>query len=64
LHAWPEHGYCAIDLFTCNLTLDLSALIERLKMDFGAESCSLCRLQRHAQVNDEAALVRAQELAA
>ena len=64
LHAWPEHGYCAIDLFTCNLTLDLSALIERLKMDFGAESCSLRRLQRHAQVNDEAALVRAQELAA
>ena len=64
LHAWPEHNYCAIDLFTCNLTLDLTALIERLKTDFGAESCSMRRLERHAQISDETVIVRAQELAA
>jgi len=64
VHAWPEHGYCAIDLFTCNLTLDLTALVERLKTDFGAESYSLRRLERHALVDDEAAFVQAQEMAA
>jgi S-adenosylmethionine decarboxylase len=65
LHAWPEHNYCAIDLFSCNLSLNLTALIERLKMDFGAESYSLRRLERHAQVNlDEAAPVPAQALTA
>ena len=62
LHAWPEHGYCAIDLFTCNLTLDLTPLIERLKVDFGAESYHLHRVERHAQVDVEALAVEAQEL--
>ena len=28
LHAWPEYGYCAIDLFTCNVGLDLTPLVE------------------------------------
>jgi S-adenosylmethionine decarboxylase len=51
LHAWPEHGYCAIDLFTCNLTMDLSILVERLKADFGAETYTLHRVQRDAQVS-------------
>jgi S-adenosylmethionine decarboxylase proenzyme len=30
LHAWPEFGYCAIDLFTCNLHLDIQPLINEL----------------------------------
>ena len=53
IHAWPENGYCAIDLFTCNLTLDLTALIERLKTIFGAESYTLRRLDRSASVRAE-----------
>jgi S-adenosylmethionine decarboxylase len=65
LHAWPEHGYCAIDIFTCNLTLDLTKLIERLKTDFGAESYHLGQIKRHAQIGaDESVPVAAQELAA
>lgn len=54
LHAWPEHGYCAIDVFTCNLSLDLSGLIERLKTDLEAESYTLRRVRRDAQVSAEA----------
>lgn len=50
LHAWPEHGYCAIDLFTCNLGMDLTPLIERLKTDFGAESYTLRRLDRDTRL--------------
>lgn len=50
VHAWPEYGYMAIDLFTCNLGKDLTPLLERLKNDFGAASYSLKELDRYAQV--------------
>lgn len=48
LHAWPEYGYCAIDLFTCNLGMDMTPLIEKIKTAFGAQSYSLRRLDRDA----------------
>ncbi len=54
VHAWPEHGYLAIDLFTCNLGKDLKPLLERLKTDFGAESYNLRDLNRYAQVHQVA----------
>jgi S-adenosylmethionine decarboxylase proenzyme len=50
IHAWPEHGYCAIDLFTCNLSMDLTPLVENLKTAFGAESFTLRRLDRSSVV--------------
>jgi len=53
LHAWPEHGYCAVDVFTCNLSLDLNGLIERLKTDLMAESYTLRRVRRDAQVSTD-----------
>jgi len=31
LHAWPEYGYCAIDLFTCAIGKDMMPLLLRLK---------------------------------
>lgn len=54
VHAWPEYGYLAIDLFTCNLGKDLKPLLERLKTDFGAESYNLRDLNRYAQVHQTA----------
>ena len=51
LHAWPEYGYCAVDLFTCNLTIDLTPLVENLKSLFGAESYTLRRLERLSRVS-------------
>jgi S-adenosylmethionine decarboxylase proenzyme len=32
LHAWPEFGYCAVDLFTCNLHMDIQPLINGLAL--------------------------------
>jgi S-adenosylmethionine decarboxylase len=55
LHAWPEYGYCAIDLFTCALGKDLNPLIEQLKDLFGAESFSLRSLDREAEIAAELA---------
>jgi S-adenosylmethionine decarboxylase len=49
VHAWPEYGYCAIDVFTCNLQLDLDPLFQRLQRDFGAHQMALKRVDRNAQ---------------
>lgn len=50
LHAWPEYGYCAIDLFTCSLTLDIRPLAEKLQMLLGSERCDVRIVDRLAEV--------------
>ena len=50
LHAWPEYGYCAVDLFTCAIGKNLIPLIEEIKSALGAESFSLRELNREAEV--------------
>jgi len=30
VHTWPEHGYAAVDIFTCNLEADIQAGIEAM----------------------------------
>lgn len=37
VHAWPEHDYAAVDLFTCSENIDLKKAIESLKKFLGAE---------------------------
>jgi S-adenosylmethionine decarboxylase len=53
LHAWPEYGYCAIDLFTCNLKIDLLPLIETLRGLFGSTHISVRRLERNVETQSE-----------
>ncbi len=50
LHAWPEYGYCAIDLFTCAIGKDLIPLIQEIKSAFGADNFSLRKLDRDAEL--------------
>lgn len=50
LHAWPEYGYCAIDLFTCAIGKDLIPLIQQIKKALGADNFSLRKLDRDADV--------------
>ena len=50
LHAWPEYGYCAIDLFTCAIGKDMMPLIMRIKEMFGADKFSLRKIDRDAEV--------------
>lgn len=56
LHAWPEYGYCAIDLFTCNLDMDIRPLVEKLQLLFGSERCSVRNIDREAAINPQAFL--------
>ncbi len=50
LHAWPEYGYCAIDLFTCAIGKDLLPLIQNIKNAFGADNFTLRKMDRDAEI--------------
>jgi S-adenosylmethionine decarboxylase len=50
LHAWPEYGYCAIDLFTCNLEMDIRPLVQKLQILFGSGQCSVRNVDREAVI--------------
>ena len=50
LHAWPEHNYCAIDLFTCAIGKDLLPLIQRIRDALGADNFALRKLDREAEI--------------
>jgi len=56
LHAWPEYGYCAIDLFTCALGKDLLPLIQNIKNALGADKFSLRKLDRVAEIETKTAI--------
>lgn len=34
VHTWPEHGYAAADIFTCNLDADVDSGIDALRRHF------------------------------
>ena len=50
LHAWPEYGYCEIDLFTCAIGKNLIPLIQEIKTALGANNFTLRKLDRDAEV--------------
>jgi S-adenosylmethionine decarboxylase len=50
LHAWPEHSYCAIDVFTCNLQLDIDPLVRKLQDLFGCERITVRAVDRVAEI--------------
>ncbi|HEY5731011.1 MAG TPA: adenosylmethionine decarboxylase [Anaerolineales bacterium] len=56
LHAWPEHGYCAIDLFTCAIGMDMMPLLMRIKQAFGADDFSMRKLDREASIETKLAV--------
>ena len=53
LHAWPEYGYCAIDLFTCAIGKDMTPLLLRIKEAFGADDFSMRKLDREASIETQ-----------
>ncbi len=56
LHAWPEYGYCAIDLFTCAIGKDMMPLIQRIKESFGADKFTLRKIDRDAEIQTRIAV--------
>jgi S-adenosylmethionine decarboxylase proenzyme len=48
IHTWPEHGYAALDFFTCGQKMDIQAGLAYLKVALGAEKCETREFERGA----------------
>jgi S-adenosylmethionine decarboxylase len=46
IHSWPEHGYAAIDIFTCGETIDPWVIQSHLERHFRSEKVSSMELKR------------------
>ena len=46
IHTWPEHGYTAIDIFTCGETIDPWVIQSYLERHFRARNVSSMELKR------------------
>ncbi len=45
IHTWPEHGYAAIDIFTCG-DIVYQPAIDYIKSEFKAKECSTFHFSR------------------
>ena len=46
IHTWPEHGYAAIDMFTCGDILDNMSAVDYVKEKFKATSIYMADMRR------------------
>jgi len=46
IHTWPEHGYAAVDVFTCGDTIDPWAAFKHMEIEFGAKKLSVMEMRR------------------
>jgi S-adenosylmethionine decarboxylase proenzyme len=46
IHTWPEHGYAAIDIFTCGETIDPWVIQNHLERHFRSKKVSSMELKR------------------
>lgn len=46
IHTWPEHGYAAVDIFTCGETIDPWVIQKYLESSFEAGSVSSMEMKR------------------
>lgn len=50
IHTWPEHGYAAVDMFTCGPNMDFDSGIDMLKKYFSPKSMQIAEVKRGIQV--------------
>jgi S-adenosylmethionine decarboxylase proenzyme len=48
VHTWPEHGFAAVDLFTCGTRLDPAQLADHFKSALNAERVEFRLVERGA----------------
>lgn len=46
IHTWPEHGYAAVDVFTCGDTMDPAKGLEVLKIALKSDNVSIKTINR------------------
>ncbi len=52
VHAWPEYGYAAVDLFTCSETVDFGCAVAVLKEGMAAGSAVVSEVFTRGRVED------------
>ena len=52
VHAWPEHDYAAVDIFTCGENIDFDIAIEALKNGMQAESVIISSVMNRGIVSN------------
>ena len=55
IHTWPEHGYAAVDLFTCGYHTDPAKAVPVLKQYFCPERIQVMEMNRGLIINNDAA---------
>jgi S-adenosylmethionine decarboxylase len=50
IHTWPEHNYCAVDIFTCSETMNEKAAIDYMQKSFGSSNIKVVQLERGRRV--------------
>jgi len=53
IHTWPEHGYAAVDIFTCGVTVDPWKATGFLRQELEAENMHVRDFQRGFPVLEE-----------
>ena len=46
IHTWPEHGFAALDYFTCGDAIDQNLAVEAMTLALGASSVSTREILR------------------
>lgn len=46
IHTWPEHGYAAVDIFTCGNSVQTEKAAQKIIRELGAKSHSILEIQR------------------
>ncbi len=53
IHTWPEHGYAAVDVFTCGFHTDPAQAVPVLRKYFAPERIQVMEMNRGLIVEDE-----------
>jgi S-adenosylmethionine decarboxylase proenzyme len=51
VHSWPEHGFVAVDIFTCSTVDQQNAVLDVLRRVFEPDSCEIHELRRGLRPN-------------
>ena len=51
VHAWPEHDYAAVDIFTCGDVIDFDAAVESLRRDLHSEQMVISSVMNRGIMN-------------
>jgi len=53
IHTWPEHGYAAVDVFTCGMHTDPAKAVPVLKRHFKPERVQVMEMNRGIMIGEE-----------